>query len=87
MYFINLRVKSHKHSKKRNIVIFRYVAVGGFSWDLIFNWHQIPEREKKRREHFSAPIRSPTMAGGLFAINKAFFEKLGTYDSGKYFLV
>ena len=47
-----------------------------------FNWHGIPDHEKKRRPHSSDPVYSPTMAGGLFAIDKAFFEKLGTYDDG-----
>jgi hypothetical protein len=47
-----------------------------------FNWHGIPDHEKKRRSHSSDPVFSPTMAGGLFAIDKAFFEKLGTYDDG-----
>ncbi|XP_065560666.1 putative polypeptide N-acetylgalactosaminyltransferase 9 isoform X2 [Artemia franciscana] len=58
------------------------VAVGGFDWNLQFNWHQIPDREKKRREHNADPVYSPTMAGGLFSIDKSFFEELGTYDEG-----
>lgn len=58
------------------------VQVGGFDWGLQFNWHGIPEHEKKRRQHHSDPARSPTMAGGLFSIDKAFFKKLGTYDDG-----
>jgi len=58
------------------------IAVGGFDWDLQFNWHGIPDHEKKRRSHTSDPAYSPTMAGGLFSIDKAFFEKLGTYDDG-----
>ena len=59
-----------------------YIAVGGFDWNLLFNWHSIPKREQDRRNHSSEPVHSPTMAGGLFAIDKNFFEKLGTYDSG-----
>jgi len=59
-----------------------YFAVGGFDWNLQFNWHAVPEHEEKRRGNIWAPAHSPTMAGGLFAIDRAFFEKLGTYDSG-----
>lgn len=58
------------------------VNVGGFDWNLQFSWHAVPERERQRRKHSWDPVWSPTMAGGLFAIDKAFFEKLGTYDSG-----
>lgn len=58
------------------------VNVGGFDWNLQFNWHSVPEREKKRRKHPTDAVWSPTMAGGLFSIDKQFFEKLGTYDNG-----
>ncbi|CAG7834739.1 unnamed protein product [Allacma fusca] len=57
-------------------------SVGGFDWNLQFTWHAIPERERKKHENPSEPVASPTMAGGLFSIDKDFFEKLGTYDSG-----
>ncbi|VVC36597.1 Nucleotide-diphospho-sugar transferases,Glycosyltransferase 2-like,Ricin B, lectin [Cinara cedri] len=56
--------------------------VGGFDWDLQFNWHMVPEREENRHKNQAEPVWSPTMAGGLFAIDKKFFERLGTYDSG-----
>ncbi|XP_026327122.1 putative polypeptide N-acetylgalactosaminyltransferase 9 isoform X2 [Hyposmocoma kahamanoa] len=58
------------------------VNVGGFDWNLQFNWHPVPPRERARHSHTAEPVWSPTMAGGLFAIDKEFFEKLGTYDSG-----
>lgn len=56
--------------------------MGGFDWNLQFNWHPVPSRERARHRHTAEPVWSPTMAGGLFAIDKEFFEKLGTYDSG-----
>ncbi|RWS31791.1 putative polypeptide N-acetylgalactosaminyltransferase 9-like protein [Leptotrombidium deliense] len=58
------------------------INVGGFDWNLQFNWHAIPDRQKKERKHSTDPVASPTMAGGLFSISKQFFERLGTYDSG-----
>lgn len=33
------------------------INVGGFDWNLQFNWHSIPEREKLRRKHSTDPIR------------------------------
>ncbi|OXA52184.1 putative polypeptide N-acetylgalactosaminyltransferase 9 [Folsomia candida] len=54
--------------------------VGGFSWDLMFNW--VPARDEVLRSLRTPadPIPSPTMAGGLFSIHRDFFRYLGQYD-------
>uniref|UniRef100_A0A8C3F089 Polypeptide N-acetylgalactosaminyltransferase n=1 Tax=Chrysemys picta bellii TaxID=8478 RepID=A0A8C3F089_CHRPI len=56
--------------------------IGGFDWRLVFTWHVIPEREQKQRRSKTDVIRSPTMAGGLFAVSKKYFDYLGSYDTG-----
>jgi len=67
---------------------FEYLAgsdmtYGGFNWKLNFRWYPVPQREMDRRNgDRSLPIRSPTMAGGLFSIDRSYFEELGTYDPG-----
>ncbi|XP_013143549.1 PREDICTED: uncharacterized protein LOC106107297 isoform X2 [Papilio polytes] len=54
--------------------------VGGFTFMGHFTWIDVPEREKKRRGSDIDPTWSPTMAGGLFAMNRAYYWELGAYD-------
>jgi hypothetical protein len=44
-----------------------------------FYWASVTADEQKVRPNEAAPVRSPTMAGGLFAMDKQFFQDLGTY--------
>lgn len=54
---------------------------GGFDWNLVFKWEYLsPEERSYRQSDPTAPIRTPMIAGGLFVINKAYFDKLGKYD-------
>ncbi|KAF2881243.1 hypothetical protein ILUMI_24923 [Ignelater luminosus] len=56
---------------------------GGFNWKLNFRWYRVPQREMDRRGgDRTAPLRTPTMAGGLFSIDKEYFYELGSYDEG-----
>lgn len=36
----------------------------------------------RRNGDRTAPLRTPTMAGGLFSIDKDYFYELGAYDEG-----
>ncbi|GFV39687.1 polypeptide N-acetylgalactosaminyltransferase 2 [Trichonephila clavipes] len=54
---------------------------GGFEWNLVFKWEFLSFRE--RRQRASDPtraIKTPMIAGGLFSIDKEYFEKTGKYD-------
>ncbi|XP_045723406.1 polypeptide N-acetylgalactosaminyltransferase 13 isoform X1 [Mirounga angustirostris] len=67
---------------------FEYMAgsdmtYGGFNWKLNFRWYPVPQREMDRRKgDRTLPVRTPTMAGGLFSIDRNYFEEIGTYDAG-----
>lgn len=34
-----------------------FTNVGGFDWSLQFNWHAIPERDRKNRKRHIDPVR------------------------------
>uniref|UniRef100_A0A8C6D9Z9 Polypeptide N-acetylgalactosaminyltransferase n=1 Tax=Moschus moschiferus TaxID=68415 RepID=A0A8C6D9Z9_MOSMO len=65
---------------------FEYMAgsdmtYGGFNWKLNFRWYPAPQREMDRRKgDRTLPVRTPTMAGGLFSIDRDYFQEIGTYD-------
>ena len=55
---------------------------GGFDWSLVFKWEYLSQSERQSRQKDpTQAIRTPMIAGGLFVINKAYFEKLGKYDT------
>ncbi|XP_042255434.1 polypeptide N-acetylgalactosaminyltransferase 11 isoform X2 [Thunnus maccoyii] len=58
------------------------IVRGGFNWGLHFKWDPVPPAQLNGPEGAIAPIRSPTMAGGLFAMNRKYFNELGQYDAG-----
>ena len=55
---------------------------GLFEWGMFYKEGTLPYKEEKKRSHHSEPYNSPTHAGGLFAIDRAWFEELGWYDPG-----
>ncbi|XP_059182923.1 polypeptide N-acetylgalactosaminyltransferase 11 [Centropristis striata] len=58
------------------------IVRGGFNWGLHFKWDPVPPAELSGPEGATGPIRSPTMAGGLFAMDRKYFNELGQYDAG-----
>lgn len=70
-----------------NLNSFKYFGAssdlrGGFDWNLVFKWEFLSSKEREERaNHPTLPIRTPMIAGGLFVVDKANFDQLGTYDT------
>uniref|UniRef100_UPI001A98FB54 LOW QUALITY PROTEIN: polypeptide N-acetylgalactosaminyltransferase 16 n=1 Tax=Gasterosteus aculeatus aculeatus TaxID=481459 RepID=UPI001A98FB54 len=65
---------------------FAYLAAsadlrGGFDWSLHFKWEQIPIEQKMARSDPTLAIRTPVIAGGIFVMDKSWFNHLGQYDT------
>ncbi|KAF6085864.1 polypeptide N-acetylgalactosaminyltransferase like 5 [Phyllostomus discolor] len=56
------------------------VVRGAFDWHLRFKWDNVLSYEMEGPEGPIRPIRSPAMAGGIFAINRHYFNEIGQYD-------
>ncbi|XP_060589941.1 polypeptide N-acetylgalactosaminyltransferase 11-like [Ruditapes philippinarum] len=55
---------------------------GGFNWGMHYTWEHLPKDYFKDEETYIQPIETPTMAGGLFAVNRQYFREKGEYDPG-----
>ncbi|KAK0088747.1 hypothetical protein PV325_010854 [Microctonus aethiopoides] len=54
--------------------------IGGFTWSGHFTWIDIQAKDRESRKTQISPVKSPTMAGGLFAIDRNYFWEIGSYD-------
>ena len=55
------------------------ISVGGFTWSGHFTWENYRSPADRKA---SDPAPTPTMAGGLFAMDRKFFWNIGGYDAG-----
>ena len=55
-----------------------YFQLGGFDWTGHFTW--INRRETDAQREPTRATKSPTMAGGLFAVDRSYFFEVGSYD-------
>ncbi|XP_053374190.1 polypeptide N-acetylgalactosaminyltransferase 11-like, partial [Mercenaria mercenaria] len=55
---------------------------GGFNWGMHYTWEHLPQDYFKDERSYIEPIETPTMAGGLFAVNRQYFREKGEYDPG-----
>ena len=66
---------------------FQYIGAsadlrGGFDWNLVFKWEYLSDEERNERMRDpTRVIKTPMIAGGLFMIDKAYFDKIGKYDN------
>ncbi|XP_035794259.1 putative polypeptide N-acetylgalactosaminyltransferase 9 [Anopheles albimanus] len=57
------------------------LRVGAYRWDLNFGWWDRAAMHRSYPNPY-VPFDTPAMAGGLFTIDRTFFERLGWYDEG-----
>ncbi|EGT45560.1 hypothetical protein CAEBREN_24622 [Caenorhabditis brenneri] len=58
------------------------VCTGGVNWAMTFKWDYPHRSYFEDPMNYVNPLKSPTMAGGLFAIDRDYFFEIGSYDEG-----
>mmetsp|Transcript_88641 Transcript_88641/g.271370 ORF Transcript_88641/g.271370 Transcript_88641/m.271370 type:complete len:430 (-) Transcript_88641:53-1342(-) len=53
--------------------------IGGFDWSLNFNWMDLIEK-RNRSYHYPDPYQTPALSGGIFAMWRDYWERMGTFD-------
>ncbi|XP_058453166.1 polypeptide N-acetylgalactosaminyltransferase 3 [Malaya genurostris] len=54
---------------------------GAFNWQMHFRWYTLSDEElAERRKDTTMPFHTPSMAGGLFTIDRKYFFDIGGYD-------
>lgn len=72
----------HNTFEYRPVYQGRTLSRGIFEWGMLYKESDVPPREMARHQYQTEPFQSPTHAGGLFAMNREYFLKLGGYDPG-----
>ncbi|XP_037077934.1 polypeptide N-acetylgalactosaminyltransferase 1-like [Pollicipes pollicipes] len=57
-------------------------VAGGFAWSGHFEWIDAGDADGRPPADEAAPVRSPVMSGGLYAMSRQYFWQLGGYDTG-----
>merc|ERR1712093_385168 len=74
-----------KTKKDNNDIFENYVPItgqtGGFNWKLEFGWKDTPHL-RNHSYRLPDPFPTPAMSGGIFAIWREYWERIGTYDTG-----
>lgn len=70
-------INDETFSYQKGIDLFR----GGINWNLQFRWYSLSSKAVGGRKDSISPIPTPTMAGGLFSIDRDYFYEMGSYDS------
>lgn len=73
------RIDSDTYEYKRQNHKRGYASRGTFDWTMKYKLAPLLPSDELQP---TKPFENPIMAGGLFAINAAFFWRLGGYDQG-----